>query len=230
MGSGLVLHIEDSEVERRIVGRLLQEAGFEVMSTGNPVEGIELARSKLPDVILVDLHLPDMDGFVTVEELRRIPGLESIPIVTLSASASERERLRCGDLFDAFIEKPVDLGLFCAQIRDLIEKGRKPGAAGKEAEPERSGGTRDCSPEVMELLEPLEKIRAVLSHDLRSPLTVIISYANTLSGGKTGELNDRQREMLDIVAEHGFKMDALISELLAVAREALERFDYPPGE
>ena len=82
----------------------------------------------------------------------------------------------------------------------------------------------------MEALESLEKIRGALSHDLRTPLTVMISYANTVGREKVGDLNEKQREMLDLVVDQGFQMDALISELVRIARESLDSYDYPPKE
>jgi hypothetical protein len=58
----------------------------------------------------------------------------------------------------------------------------------------------------------------------------MISYASTVGRGKVGDLSERQGEMLNLVVEHGFKMDELISELVRIARETLERYDYPPRE
>ncbi len=63
---------------------------------------------------------------------------------------------------------------------------------------------------------------------LRSPLTVMISYASTVGKGKAGNLSERQKEMLDLVVEQGFKMDADIVELVRIARETLDRYGYKP--
>ncbi len=76
--------------------------------------------------------------------------------------------------------------------------------------------------------EALEKVRAALNHDLRTPLTVIISYAHTLAQGKAGPLTDKQRELLETVVEQGFKMDAMLNELVSVMRQALGP-DEGPG-
>jgi hypothetical protein len=56
----------------------------------------------------------------------------------------------------------------------------------------------------------------------------MISYASTVSRGKVGELNERQKEMLDLVVQHGFQMDAQIAELVKLARDTLRRFGYKP--
>lgn len=70
--------------------------------------------------------------------------------------------------------------------------------------------------------EGLERVRAALNHDLRTPLTIIVSYAQTLAQGKVGELNERQKEMLEVIIKECFRMDALIRELVDLLREALE--------
>jgi|GEM_PF-3035387 len=70
--------------------------------------------------------------------------------------------------------------------------------------------------------EGLEKVRAALNHDLRTPLTIVISYAQTLAQGKVGELNERQKEMLEVMVNECFRMDTLIRELVVILRDALE--------
>ena len=70
--------------------------------------------------------------------------------------------------------------------------------------------------------EGLEKVRSALNHDLRTPLTIIVSYAQTLAQGKVGELNERQKEMLEVMVKECFRMDALIRELVGLLRDALE--------
>jgi signal transduction histidine kinase len=90
------------------------------------------------------------------------------------------------------------------------ERERPTGEGGKSASPpEGSGG------------EALEKVRAALNHDLRTPLTVIISYAQTLAQGRVGELDERQREMLEVIVRECYRMDQLIKELVELMREAL---------
>jgi two-component system cell cycle response regulator DivK len=226
MEEKMILYIEDSGVDRELIRRLLEGDGFNVLVTGNPENGIEMAQSKIPDLILVDLHLPEMDGSMIAGILRETPQLGRVPIVALSASIKEEE---CEDLlvhFDGFLEKPVDLETFPKSVLDFIQKGRsfrpEPKASEKKTE------TIDISEQTREVLESLEKVRAAMSHDLRTPLTVMISYANTVGREKVGSLNEQQKEMLDLVVDQGFQMDALISELVRIAKQTLARYSYPP--
>ena len=227
MEKNRVLYIDDSAVEREVVQRILEDRDFVILVTGSPDEGIELARRMKPDLILLDLHIPEMDGCAINERLRNMSQLESVPIIALSASINDEEKEEALDYFDGFIEKPVDVDLFPDQIHKLIEAGRQE----KGLVIRSSGGEKPkLSPAEgeEEVLKALEKIRAAVSHDLRTPLTVMISYASTVGREKVGTLNDRQREMLDLVVEQGFQLDALISELVRIARETLDRYDYPP--
>jgi CheY-like chemotaxis protein len=220
-----VLHIEDSNVEREIVRKILEDGGFEVIDASNSQEGIEKARESPPDLILVDLHLQDVDGCETARSIRNLPGLERVPIVALSATISEEEEKRCEGIFDAFVRKPVDAEEFPGLARELMQRGRKEGADGEEGTVESTGREAPSrSPELEEVLQTLEKVRAAMSHDLRTPLTVMISYASTVGKEKVGRLNAKQKEMLDLVVDHGFQMDTLISELVRIARRTLDRY------
>jgi two-component system, cell cycle response regulator DivK len=221
-----VLYIDDSAVEREVVCHLLTVEGCEVMATGNPEAGIELARERVPDLILLDLHMPGMDGRAVVERLRTIPALQGVPVVALSASIKEEERANVYASFDGFLKKPVDAEVFPREVRAFISRGREDTVASGDGK-EGGGIPSAAIPEdVLEALETLEKIRATMSHDLRSPLTVMISYASTVGKGKAGNLSERQKEMLDLVVEKGFEMDELIAELVRIARKTLERYGY----
>ena len=227
MEKELVLYIDDSGVEREIVRGMLEAEGYEVMTTGNAEAAARFVKKRPPDIILLDLHMPGMAGSALVEKLRKVPGLRRVPMVALSASIKDEERPEILALFDSFIKKPVDPDTFPLQVRELIALGGtgegggnlgEGGATGTAAdEVGLAAGARDLD----EALRVLEEIRAVMSHDLRTPLTVIISYAGTVAKEKAGPLNEQQKAMLETVVEHGFKMDAIISDLVRRAREAL---------
>ncbi|MGQ9475942.1 MAG: response regulator [Actinomycetota bacterium] len=251
----VALYIDDSAVERRIVKRLLEEGGFRVFTAERTEDGLELAGKVSPDVILLDLHLEGMGGCQLAEELRKIPQLEKIPILAISASLREEERPEILERFDGYIQKPVDVDTLPRIVREFMEQAAKterqkheasrPGMGGaitspvegeadsKTASQADQGGDGESAisagTDILEVLNTLERLRSVMSHDLRTPLTVMISYASTVGRGKVGEVNERQREMLDLVVQHGFQMDAQIAELVRLARETLKRFGYPAG-
>lgn len=234
-----VLYIDDSAVEREVVCHLLEAEGCEVVSTGDPLAGIELAGEQVPDLILLDLHMPGMDGLAVAGRLREVPALRGVPIVALSASLNEQEREEVYARFDGLLKKPIDVDALHDEIQGYISQGHEEAESGmgtamragaRFATPPDGGSSPTTGPggEMLPALETLERIRSVMSHDLRTPLTVMISYASTVGREKVGDLSARQKEMLDLVVEQGFKMDELISELLSLARGTLDGYGYPP--
>jgi two-component system cell cycle response regulator DivK len=114
------LIVEDNDDNRYLLGLLLELAGFEVVAASTGQGGIERARAALPDIILLDIQMPEMDGYETAANLKNDPGLSSVPIVGVSSFAmpGDRDRaMRAG--FAAYIEKPVDPDTFGQTIARL---------------------------------------------------------------------------------------------------------------
>lgn len=223
-----ILYIDDSAVEREVVRHLLEAEGCEVVATGSPQAGMEVARRMVPDLILLDLHMPGMDGWAVARRLQAIAELQAVPVVALSSTINEEERARVYEVFDGFLKKPVDVDAFPQEVRGYVARGKEVAAAPGPVQVAAGAAAAEPPDGVREALETLESIRSMLSHDLRSPLTVMISYASTVGKGKAGNLSERQKEMLDLVVEQGFKMDADIVELARIARETLDRYGYKP--
>ncbi len=107
-----VLYIDDNHDNRMLVQRVLMASDydFDFREADNAHQGIELAVSDPPDIILMDISMPDMDGLTATSYLRNIPTLRDVPIVALTANAmhGDKERtLKAG--CDGYIRKPVDV-------------------------------------------------------------------------------------------------------------------------
>ena len=114
----LVLIVDDNEKNRRLAGAVLRAAGLRTMQARSGAEAITVAATHLPDVVLLDLELPDMPGTDVARELRNGARTARIPVVALSA----RRDLGDGDGlaaagFDGYLEKPIDVSEFPAQVR-----------------------------------------------------------------------------------------------------------------
>jgi len=107
-----LLLVEDNELNRDMLGRRLRHRGYEVVTAVNGREGIEMARGEKPDVILMDLSLPEMDGWQAARILKNDPDTDGIPIVALTAHAmnGDRERALAAGC-DEYATKPVDMPL-----------------------------------------------------------------------------------------------------------------------
>src|SRR5215210_9460302 len=113
----LVLIVEDNPRNMKLVRDLLDYAGYRTLGVSNAEDGIELARSRRPDLVLMDVQLPDMDGVEALGRLRAEPDVGEMPIVALTAFAmkDDRERFLAAG-FDAYIEKPLNVREFPGQV------------------------------------------------------------------------------------------------------------------
>jgi two-component system cell cycle response regulator DivK len=118
-----ILYIEDNADNRMLVRRVLTASSpsFEVIEADNAITGIALAQADPPDLILMDLSMPEMDGLTATQHIRTIPTLSHVPIVALTANAmrGDRERtLNAG--CDGYISKPIDIDRFPEEVLNYI--------------------------------------------------------------------------------------------------------------
>ncbi|MGH2471498.1 MAG: response regulator [Candidatus Limnocylindria bacterium] len=124
-GGELVLIVEDNDKNLKLARDLLQFAGFRTLEAVNAEDGIAIARRERPDLVLMDIQLPGMDGISALRGLREDERTASIPIVALTASVmkSDRERFDAAG-FDGFMQKPIDVKTFAADVRGFCTRGR----------------------------------------------------------------------------------------------------------
>ena len=116
-----VLLVEDTEDNRFMMRRLLEMSGHCVSEAINGVEAVQMAKSEAPQLILMDLSLPIIDGLEATRQIRRIPKFKKVPIVAVSAHDTadfHAEALAAG--CDAYITKPIDYGELEALITSLV--------------------------------------------------------------------------------------------------------------
>jgi len=112
-----ILYIEDNEQNLYLVTFILEKGGYEVCAARDGQEGIDLAAAVKPDLILLDIQLPLMDGYTVARQLRSNPGLSEIPIVALTsyAMAGDREKALAAGC-NGYIEKPINPDTFMQQV------------------------------------------------------------------------------------------------------------------
>ena len=117
-----ILYVEDNPDNVYMLTRRLKKKGFELIIAGDGQEGIDKAIEESPDLILMDLSLPTMDGWTATAEIKKIEGVKDIPIIALSAHAMPEHRDRaikagCSD----YDTKPVDIKRLLSKIGQYIE-------------------------------------------------------------------------------------------------------------
>jgi two-component system cell cycle response regulator DivK len=122
----VILIVEDNDKNLKLARDVLQFGGFRTLEATSGEEGVAKALAERPDLILMDIQLPGMDGIAALKKLREDERMRGVPIVALTASVmkSDRERFDAAG-FDAFLQKPIDVKTFATEVRGLIEKGRK---------------------------------------------------------------------------------------------------------
>lgn len=118
-----MLVVEDNPANMRLAVLLLTNAGYEVLTDTTAEAGLATARASCPDLILMDIQLPGMDGLAAIAELKRDEATRSIPVIALTALAmkGDEERIRAAG-FDAYIGKPMHYKEFLTSIDALLRE------------------------------------------------------------------------------------------------------------
>ena len=118
-----ILLIEDNELNRDMLSRRLEKKGFEILMAADATEGLQLARTQAPDLILMDMRLPGVDGWSATRQLKSDDATSRIPVIALTAHAMDRDRsaaLAAG--CDDFDTKPVEMERLMGKIRTLLAR------------------------------------------------------------------------------------------------------------
>jgi two-component system cell cycle response regulator DivK len=123
MAGELILIIEDNEKNRRLVRDVLQFKGYETIETETGEEGVELARTRQPALVLMDIQLPGIDGITALKRLRENPATRGMRVMAVTASAMTQDRqniLAAG--FDGYQSKPINVKSFLEAVDTLLRR------------------------------------------------------------------------------------------------------------
>jgi CheY-like chemotaxis protein len=121
-----ILLIEDNAQNRYLAKFLLEQGGHEVLQAETGPEGLEIAAEALPDLILLDIQLPRMDGHAVARELKNDERLKSIPVVAVTSYAMAGDREKCFAAgAEGYIEKPINPESFVAEVEQFLRPPRE---------------------------------------------------------------------------------------------------------
>jgi two-component system cell cycle response regulator DivK len=121
MANELILIVDDNEQNRRLARKVLQSAGFRTLEASGGIEGLSFAVEHRPDLVLMDIRMPDMRGTEVLQKLRKDERTAAIPVVALTSSTMKGDRERfLADGFDGYLEKPIRVREFPSQIRGYL--------------------------------------------------------------------------------------------------------------
>ncbi len=122
-----VLVVEDTPLNLELITEVLERAGHTVLAATTATAGLALAKAEVPDVVLMDVRLPDVDGYEATRQLRQDPALRGITVIALTAQAmrgDEEAALAAG--CDAYISKPIDVRTIVADIARVRQRHAAP--------------------------------------------------------------------------------------------------------
>ncbi|NDJ62142.1 MAG: hybrid sensor histidine kinase/response regulator [Chloroflexi bacterium] len=242
-----VLYIEDDPASRKLVERTLTHAGYHVVTAERGLEGIDVARSQEPDLILVDINLPDISGREVTTVLRRDERFADTPIVALTAQTlTEQRELALAAGVSGYLTKPLNVEALPDQVRFYLDGGRDH----IDTKTLRGAQTRYAQDLVVKLearIRDLETVNAELqrldkmkdtfiqltAHELRTPFTLVQGYNRLM------EDNPRFRDLLRADGDlrllvegmtHAIdRMNSIIDEILTISRIMTNRIDLSVG-
>ena len=199
-----ILYIDDDPINRSLVSRLLSSFDFEVLEATTGLEGMAVARQEAPNLILMDINMPGLDGHETTTRMRSVASLEIVPIVALTARTAQGEReLALAAGCDGFITKPIDVDRFPHQVisylegyRDTITTDERQQYLGQYSKKlvERLERKIIELEDANQRLQKVDKIKSdfitLAAHELRTPITLVYGYARLMQSTVRG--SDRQ--------------------------------------
>ncbi len=209
---GLLLVVDDDEANREVLSRRLESQGYTVATAENGQRALDTLRAGVFDLVLLDIMMPEMDGYEMLERLKADDRLRHIPVIMISALGELDSVVRCIEMgAEDYLTKPFDATLLKARTSACLEKKRGQDRERHLYEQLQQGYKR---------LEELETLRDDLTHmiihDLRTPLTSMIAGMQTLE--VVGDLNEDQREMMGIALIGGETLLGMINDLLDVEK------------
>ncbi len=120
-----ILIVEDNDKNMKLLRDILQHKGHATLEATTAEEGVQLAVRHRPDLVLMDIQLPGMDGITALRQIREQPVLDAVPVIAVSASVMPEDQRNIVDSgFDAYLTKPVSLKAFLAVVERFLREGR----------------------------------------------------------------------------------------------------------
>jgi two-component system sensor histidine kinase/response regulator len=213
---GLLLVVDDNEANRDVLSRRLERQGYTVATAENGRKAIEMLSADAFDLVLLDIMMPEMDGYEVLQLLKADAHLKHIPVIMISALSELDSVARCIEMgAEDYLFKPFNPTLLKARIHACLEK--------KQSH-DREANLFNQLQDNYQRLQELEKLRDDLTnmivHDMRTPLTSVITGMQTLDA--VGSLNEDQQIVMSIALGGGNTLLAMINDLLEVEKSESE--------
>jgi len=230
-----ILYVEDNAANRMLVQQVLEGAGHTVVEAVDGLSGIKAARDQQPDLILLDINIPGMDGYETATRIKSFPALSTIPIIALTAKvmAGDRERALTAGC-DGYIAKPIDVDALPRQIIEFLDGRREKVTVEQESVYLREYNERlvDHLEQKVKELTTANQVLAytdtmksrfidLAAHELRTPLAAIRGYLSILTLPNNEFMQNTSsntQELLDGIVTGVDRLYGIVQDMLDVTR------------
>lgn len=230
-----ILYVEDNAANRMLVGQVLEGVGYTVIEATDGLSGIKMAQEAQPDLILMDINIPGMDGYEAATRIKSLPELSNIPIIALTAKvmAGDRERALAAGC-NGYIAKPIDIDALPKQVAEFLGGMRESITIEQE-----SAYLREYNERLVDRLEKkvqeLTKANEALSHtdtmksrfinlaahELRTPLAAVHGYLSLLTASDSefmAQADERTLQVIEGVVTGVDRLRGIVQDMLDVTR------------
>lgn len=212
--SGHILIVDDNQNNCDLLSRRLSRQGYSCMSLNSGVDALDALKHELPDIILLDVMMPEMDGFEVLEIIRREHTAVELPVLMVTAKNAHEDIVKAFELgANDYIDKPVDFPVLLARIKHhLLHKQLDDEFRRSQQQLQEQNALLDKSNQYK------VNFLSSMSHELRTPLNSILGYSELLIEGLMGELTDKQKEYCKEIYDSGKYLLVIINDLLDLSK------------
>lgn len=215
MSRSVIVNVDDNEPTRYFRARILTAAGFEVLDAATGAAALTLVENSSPDLILLDVHLPDINGTEVCRRIRSMSSGASLIIVQISASAvgATQATISLDNGADAYLTEPVDPDVLVATVRAMLRL--------RNAEKSlllANQRLETVNKELKRVNDDLEQFAFAASHDIQEPLRTITSLLQLLEQQIADRLDERQKMFFGYVLDAATRMRNLVLAILSYSQ------------
>jgi len=235
-----ILVVDDEPLNVELMMAYLEEEGYPVIPAYGGAEALEKVKSQEPDLVLLDVMMPDINGFEVCRRIKRSPETMFIPVVLVTALSATQDRVRGAEAgADDFLTKPVEEAILLARVKSLLRVRKLQEAIVRyneqleQAVAERTQQLEEALAQLKKLDQLKGNILANVSHELRTPLTLIKGHIQLIAAGAWGALSDEQEQDVTTMLKAVDRLQGLVEDLLLFAGwdpDRLVRQPIPPHE
>jgi signal transduction histidine kinase len=221
MPPAVIVNVEDNEPNRYARHRILVDAGFTAYDSGTGQGALDLVALHRPDLVLLDINLPDISGIEVCRQLKSAPENASVIVLQISASAitAPHATAALNNGADGYLAEPVDANVLIATIKALLRLKRAERELQESNEALNLANQRlgRLNRELHRSNEDLQQFAYFASHDLQDPLRTVTSFVEKIAQSASDRLTEEEHRCLHYVVDGAQRMERLIRALLSYA-------------